>query len=130
MFFNRKKGQKYGAVKTCVNGVVFSSKAEAARYQTLLGYVGKTISDLELQPRFVLQEKFRHRDENIRAIEYVADFKYVKWPGNTPEHTVVEDVKGMILPEFKLKLKIWKKLYGHLYEFRIVKGMKQIKSAP
>jgi hypothetical protein len=123
---------KYGAKRTEVDGIKFASKSESERYKVLRDAVGKTICELELQPRFVLQDKFRYRDENIRAIEYVADFRYTVGLGRSGEtcYSVVEDVKGMILPEFKLKLKIWKKLYGHLYEFRIVKGAKAVRATP
>lgn len=126
MFPRFKARSKFGAVKTEVNGVKFASKAEAERYKTLLEAQARgIISGLELQPRFTLLDKFECRGEKIRAIEYVADFRYA-----LPGREVVEDVKGMILPEFKLKLKLWKRLFGESYEFRIVKGMKEIRSFP
>ena len=34
------------------------------------------ISDLELQPRFLLQESFKKNGKTYRKIEYVADFAY------------------------------------------------------
>ena len=50
---------KYRAVKTTIDGVVFDSKKEAARYVELklcekYGY----ISNLELQPKYILINKF------------------------------------------------------------------------
>jgi hypothetical protein len=128
----RFNGSKYGAKRVEIDGHKFSSRMEGERYKILRDAVGNTICELELQPRFILQDKFRYRDENIRAIEYVADFRYTMGLGRPGEtcYKVCEDVKGFILPEFKLKLKIWKKLYGHLYEFRIVKGAKAVRTPP
>ena len=130
--FLRRNGSKYNAEKTVVDGVEFASKMEARRYVVLKSYVGKTITDLERQPKFVLQDAFRYGREAVRKIEYRADFAYTVGLGRPGEtcYRVVEDVKGMETPEFKIKLKIWKKLHGHLYQFRIVKGVKAILSAP
>jgi hypothetical protein len=123
---------KFGAIRTQVDGIEFASKMEARRYVVLKSHVGKTISDLQLQPTFVLQESFRYGNEAIRKIEYKADFSYTVGLGGSGEtcFRVVEDVKGMETPDFKIKLKIWKKLYGHLYQFRLVKGAKAVSSSP
>lgn len=141
--FRRIKGSKYGAQRVEVDGVRFASKAESERYKTLKEAERRgIIRNLQLQPRFTLLDKFECRGEKIRAIEYVADFKYdipcdeviVSSVGFSQKvscyNPVVEDVKGMILPEFKLKLKLWKRLHGDTYEFRIVKGMKEIRTIP
>lgn len=133
--FGRVKGSKYGAKRVEVDGITFASKAESERYKTLKEAERQgIIRNLQLQPRFTLQEKFECRGEKIRAIEYVADFKYeMVMNGTTLHHgpdEIVEDVKGMILPEFKMKLKLWKKRYGDLYGFRIVKGMKEVRKFP
>jgi hypothetical protein len=70
---------KYGAVKTTVDGIEFDSKAEARRYTELrlLEHAGE-IRDLELQPRYELLPAFVDAEGvRHRAIEYVADFRYV-----------------------------------------------------
>ena len=133
--FRRIKGSKYGAQRVEVDGVKFASKAESERYKTLKEAERRgIIGAIQLQPRFTLLDKFECRGEKIRAIEYVADFMYVLPRrgdfGLIGPRVVVEDVKGMILPEFKLKLKLWKRLHGDTYEFRIVKGMKEIRTLP
>ena len=93
---------KYRNIKTTIDNITFDSKAEARRYQDLkLLFRGNEISDLELQPKFNLTA-------HGKAIcRYVADFRY-KENGNT----VVEDVKGIQTPVFKLKRKLFKAQYG------------------
>ena len=68
---------KYKNKKTQVDMYVFDSIAESKRYRELklLERVGE-IKDLELQPRFLLQESFRKNGKTYRKIEYRADFMY------------------------------------------------------
>lgn len=107
---------KYRNKKVIVDGKEFDSKREGNRYKELrlLEKVGK-ISDLELQPRFLLQDSFKKNGRTFRKIEYVADFKYIE-----NGKTIVEDVKGMQTEVFKLKHKIFEKVYPDL-ELRIIK---------
>jgi hypothetical protein len=79
--------QKYGAVKTTVNGLLFDSKKEARRYQELLLWqqVG-AIRDLELQPRY---ELIASNGEIVG--HFTPDFRY--WSLERGK-LVVEDVKG------------------------------------
>ena len=108
---------KYNATKTIVDGLTFPSKAEAARYQELqlMIYAGE-ISDLQLQPSFVLLPGFvDNRGKTQRGITYKADFLYVE-----DGQTVVEDVKGMETPVFKLKAKLFRYNYPDI-QFRIVR---------
>lgn len=111
------KPHKYHARKTEIDGIVFDSAAEARRYSelTLLERAGE-ITDLETQPTFELQPAFKHAGRKVRPILYRADFRYVDV--STGE-TVVEDVKGIETPEFKLKAKMM--LYVHNIEIRRVK---------
>ena len=53
--------------------------------------------------------------QNNYKIEYVADFKYIE-----NGKKIVEDVKGMQTDVFKLKHKIFEKVYPDL-ELRIIK---------
>lgn len=68
---------KYRNKKVIVDGEEFDSKKEGNRYKELrlLERAGE-ISNLELQPRFLLQDKFKKNGKTYRKIEYVADFMY------------------------------------------------------
>lgn len=97
---------KYNAKKIIVDGITFSSKLEAGRYQFLKAIEAKgVITDLELQPRFILQTKFKLGKESIREIAYVADFRYTVCA--TGQDTV-EDTKGFKTAEYKIKAKMFK----------------------
>lgn len=95
---------KYGAKKTIVDGIKFDSKREANRYieLKLLERAGE-IKNLELQPKFVLQPKYRKNGKGIREIAYIADFRYFD---NRLDKLVVEDVKGVKTEVYRLKKKI------------------------
>lgn len=104
---------KYGNVKTEVDGIVFDSKKEARYYETLLlRKKAKDIIGFELQPVFELQPKFKYGGKTIRAIRYVADF-LVYHEGQTE----IVDVKGMQTATFKLKWKMLKFKYGQTGEY-------------
>jgi hypothetical protein len=88
-----------------MDGITFASMAEMNRYAELrmLEKAG-LISDLELQPSFILQPKFVHSFYGLqRAIIYKADFGY-KEKGN--RRRVVEDVKGFMMKDYIIKKKI------------------------
>lgn len=76
------------------------------------------IKNLQRQVRLVIQESFTYHNERIRAVEYVADFLYVK--GDT---TVIEDVKPFdnktqryrLTKDFSLKWKFLKHKYPEYY---------------
>ena len=111
----KKKKSKYKAVKTEINGIKFDSKKEARRYKELkILEKADEIKSLELQPRFLLQEKFKYNGKTIRKIEYVADFRYIDKEGKT----IVEDVKGMKTEVYKIKKKIFLKKYGENLIFK------------
>ena len=107
---------KYRNKKVIVDEKEFDSKREGNRYKELklLERAGE-IKDLELQPRFLLQDSFKKNGRTFRKIEYVADFKYIE-----NGKTIVEDVKGMQTDVFKLKHKIFEKVYPDL-ELRIIR---------
>ncbi len=97
------KPHKYNARKKEVDGILFDSTREAKRYSQLkvLARIG-AIKDLELQPRFVLQEKFTDESgRRHRKMEYVGDFRYRELGVD-----VVEDCKGFQTEAFKLKWKL------------------------
>lgn len=106
---------KYGNNRTAVHDTLFASKKEANRYQELLllARAGK-ISDLILQPAFVLQESFSYGGRTYRKIEYVADFHYTD---NSNGRAIIEDTKGFRTDIYKLKKKLFLFKYGDVYDF-------------
>lgn len=107
---------KYRNKKVQVDMYIFDSIQESRRYKELklLERAGK-IQNLELQPHFLLQDSFRKNGKTFRKIEYIADFKYIE-----NGKTIVEDVKGIQTEVFKIKHKIFEKIYPEL-ELRIIK---------
>lgn len=115
-----KNINKYHAKKTVVDGITFDSKKEAERWQELklLESAGE-ISDLQRQVEYILIPEQREpytigkrggivKGKLIeRKASYIADFVY-KENGET----VVEDAKGMRLPDYKLKRKMMLYLHG------------------
>lgn len=109
---------KYHAKKTVIDGHKFDSKFEAEHYASLklLERAG-IISDLILQPRFLLQKGFEYQGHQERKIEYVADFQYQK-----DGKTIVEDTKSKATrtAEYRLKRKLFLYKYGDKIEFKEV----------
>ena len=107
---------KYRNKKTQIDMYVFDSIAESKRYKelVLLQRAGK-ISELQLQPKFLLQESFKKNGKTYRKIEYIADFMYEE-----NGHVIVEDVKGKETEVFKLKRKLFEYKYRGL-ELKIIK---------
>lgn len=96
---------KFGAVRTEVDGISFASKAEARRWVELqqLQAAGE-IRKLRRQVRFELPVN------DVLVCRYVADFVYQRKAGAGWDE-VVEDVKGVETPEFKLKAKLMQAIY-------------------
>ena len=68
---------KYRNKKVIVDDYIFDSIQESRRYKELkLLLRAGEISNLQLQPRFLLQEGFKKNGKTYRKIEYVADFMY------------------------------------------------------
>ena len=104
-----QKTNKYNAIKTETDGIVFDSKKEATRYYSLmlLAKEGK-IKNLQRQVRFVLQDEFVNNDkQKVRPIFYIADFCYER-----NGKKIVEDVKS---PATRTQVYIIKK---KLFQFR------------
>lgn len=81
--------RKYRNRKVMIDGHLFDSIAEAKRYKELkLLEKAKQISNLELQPHFLLQGSFKKNGKTYRKVEYIADFKYIE-----NGRMIVEDVK-------------------------------------
>lgn len=100
---------KYKNTRIKVGDITFHSKAEADRYLELcLLQHAKEIQGLELQPRFKLIVN------DVLICTYVADFIYYD---NKHHYTVVEDVKGYLTKEYKIKAKLFQAIYGNTYKF-------------
>jgi hypothetical protein len=134
--------QKYNAKKTVIDGITFDSKAEATYYVYLKHLQEKgDIIDIELQPVYVLQPAYWKCCKSIdlnttskhtcslcgkkipktSAITYRADFKVTYADGNIE----IIDVKGMETAIFKIKKKMFEKVYPE-HTIKIVKGGKTV----
>ena len=107
---------KYRNKKVIVDNIRFDSNLEATRYRELkLLQRAKEISNLRLQVPFVLQEGFKKNGKTYQAIKYIADFVYEE-----KGRTIVEDTKGIKTDVFKIKQKIFEKVYPD-FELRIIR---------
>ena len=98
-----KKQSKYKNVKTVVDGIKFDSKLEAKRYGSLkLLKAAGEIESFELQKRYPLVVN------GVKICTYVCDF-VVNYPNGA---RVIEDTKGVLTPDFKLKMKLMKAIYN------------------
>ena len=100
---------KYHNRKVTINGEIFDSKKEAARWQELLllQRAGK-ISHLNRQVTYeLIPSQYIDGKCVERSVKYVADFVY-KENGNL----IVEDTKGMKTPEYVVKRKLLLYTYG------------------
>lgn len=106
---NANMKSKYHSTKQIIDGHVFASKKEAARYAELklLERAG-IISDLELQKRFELIPSQRIDGKVVeRPCYYVCDFAYCEGGKQ-----VIEDAKGMKTEVYKIKKKLMLYKYG------------------
>ncbi len=115
-FHSTLKRNKYKAVKTEVDGIIFHSKKESARYIELKMFQDKgLITGLALQPRFPILidgKPVKIKSAGYpkgRAVKYLADFSYTITDTN---EIVVEDVKGMDTSTSRLKRALVEAIYG------------------
>jgi len=102
---------KYNSQKTEIDGIIFDSKKEAAYYYELkLRRMAGEITEVELQPKFVLMEGFEKNGKTYRPITYHADFLVTLTDG-TQE---VIDVKGYKTEKFRIKQKLFERRYPEL----------------
>ena len=115
----RRDGQKYGNTKVdTADGLRFDSKAEHRRwlYLSNLARAGQ-IGELRRQVPFELIPALpKPSGGKERPCVYVADFVYVNESGDE----VVEDVKGAVTPEFRLKRKLM--LWQHGIEVKEIRS--------
>ena len=102
---------KYGNMKTEIDGIVFDSKKESKRYMVLklLEKQGK-IQNLKIKTRYELIPK----NEKFRALSYISDFEYY-----IEGKKIVEDVKGYRGGAGYGIFTIKKKLMYHIYKIEI-----------
>jgi len=101
---------KYGNRRVSEDGYVFDSRSEANYYIGLkLLQLAGDIQQLQVHPRFILQEGFTYRGKRERAIVYEADFAYMEGG----EH-VVADVKGVRTAVYAIKRKLLLARYPHI----------------
>lgn len=114
------KKHKYWAVKTVIDWIKFDSKLESRFYSY---FKANNIEIIELQPAFVLQDKFRYDWKAIREIKYIPDFKIrYNWD------VFLVDSKWMSDAVFKLKHKLWLKRYWDDNTLIIAKSIKDLES--
>ena len=97
-----KKRNKYNSRGEWFNEIWFASRAEAARYRQL-----KMMEEQGFITRLELQPSYSVVVNNKLCCRYRADFRYdVIDDRGTVLKQVVEDVKGMVTPLYKLKKKL------------------------
>lgn len=96
------KANKYSAIKTEVDGIVFDSKKEATQYQVLkLRERAGEISGLVLQPKYPLVVN------DMTVATYIADFAFFE-----NSKLIVADAKGCKTPVYRIKKKLMRAIYG------------------
>lgn len=117
---------KFNAAGEHVNGVWCASAAEAERYRQLLRMeMNGMIDNLVTQPKYDLIVN------NRKITQYRADFSYdVITLGGQILRSVIEDVKGMLTPEFELKHKLFDALVTPALSLLHVKGKARHPDAP
>ena len=107
-----RRRNKFGAKKTTVNGILFSSRGESERYAELrYQELAGEIKDLILQRAIDVFVK------DVKVFSYVSDYFYFDL---RTKSQVVEDFKGVRTAIFNLKWKIVRVLHPE-WEFRISK---------
>ena len=114
-----EKKSKYGNKKVVFEGFTYDSKRELQRYLFLKDAEDKgIISNLQRQVKFNLIPA----NSVYRALTYVADFTF-----NVNDRYIVADAKGLVLPEFKIKQKIFYDKYkNQIYIFKKLSDINKI----
>jgi hypothetical protein len=101
----RSRGySKYGAIPVEIDGIRFASKAEGRRYLEL-----KQLESAGAIRGLALQTSFPFVIGVDMMFTYVSDFFYEDVKTG---RRIIEDVKGVATPVYKLKKKIIEKYYG------------------
>lgn len=98
---------KYNAKRCEIDGHRFMSRAEGARYLELKALErAKRIWGLKLQPKFPLIVK------GVKVATFIGDFEYFEPHASGEPTMVVEDVKGVLTPVYRIKKRLFETLYG------------------
>ena len=138
----KKKTKSMGKIfhnKTTVDGIKFDSETEAKYYIYIRdNKKSLKIKDIELQPQFILQQKYILTPDGVRidyidekqfkseqkkypkcthqAIKYIADFKITYTDG----HIDVIDIKGLKTADFKIKEKMFNYTYPEYKQLKCI----------
>ncbi|MCB0142291.1 MAG: DUF1064 domain-containing protein [Caldilineaceae bacterium] len=119
----KPKKHKHNAQRSEVDGVKYDSGGERQRHQVLMQWeMAGVICNLELKPRYVVQEKFRYRGQSFPAMTYTPDFRYVM---TDTGQEVVEDWKKLdrktgkpyITKDFSARIKMFLYRYPNVNMF-------------
>lgn len=128
----KKSVNKYKNAITKINDKKFSSKLEAETY-FYFNILEKSnyISDLILQPKYILQEGFNDKKYNFkegkfknykyREISYVSDFEF---KANGKTYTI--EAKGFPDQKYPIKKKMFIKKYGDTHHFIEIRKKDQL----
>lgn len=119
MFRSIKKGNKFGAKKTIIDGIKFDSKREAAYYgQLKIMKRGGLIQSFERQISFdLLAAGLDPRTETYPCVaKHIVDFLVTMIDGRQEVH----EVKGMETAIWRLKVKIFKANYPDI-KYKVIK---------
>ena len=110
---------KYNAHKVEYNGIKFDSQFELNCWEYLEQFESEgKIKDLNRQKKFELIPA----NSVYRALNYVADFTFY-----VGDRYIVADAKGLVLPEFKIKQKIFFDKYkNQIYIFKKLSDIDKI----
>ena len=115
MYYNNKriitrkvgKPNKYFAKKTVAMGLKFDSRWEAERWGQL-----KAMERAGVVDQLDRQVKYELKVNDQKICDYIADFTYLLSEEDGSSRFIVEDAKGVLTPEFKLKKKMMKAIHG------------------
>jgi hypothetical protein len=99
-------GAKYNNKKTVVKGITFDSKLESEIYLKILELEKTYPFAYELQPEYILLDKFNVDGKPYQKVVYRGDFNIVI---HGKFYTI--DAKGVETPVFKLKKKLFVQKY-------------------
>ena len=102
-----RRPNKYFAKKTVAMGLKFDSRWEAERWGQL-----KAMERAGIVTQLERQVKYELSINDVKICDYIADFRYLLEEENGLSKLVVEDAKGILTPEFKLKKKMMKAIHG------------------
>lgn len=106
---------------TIVDGIKFASKKESLEYLKLKELEKQNkISNLKLQPSFILQEGFTRGGKKYRPITYVSDFEYKEG-----DETVVVEVKSKFTAKdkvYNIKKKMFLQKYTDISFIEVIDG--------